>query len=785
MYRSMLIIGCLVQPMLAAEPIKSVTAKATSSQVAKLFGPENLVTDVGLSEPDKQGARTLTTNGYTGGGCMWHSAYIALGGDENATVEFDLAKVYHVGKFHVWNNNGSPTRGFRHVSVMISTDGKTWKGIAQRFEFAKATQKDDYTGESYEFTPAITARYIRFHCDSTHRMGGNRELAGLGKVRFYEATAAPPKESPDLYDGIFPADAGVINLRAAPYFAKGDGVTDDSALIQKAIDDWQASHRILYLPIGTYLISKPLAYRPGKGFGYNNLRGYGAGKTIIRLKDQTFTDATQPQAVLSLGFNGKADGKGVHADWFNCNVSDLTIDCGQRNPGAIGLRFYSNNVGALRDVTIRSEDHVGVVGLDLGYADQNGPCLIKNVSIDGFATGVATGATVNSQTAEHITITHCSKVGWHNKGQCLSIRGLKVSGTGTGFISDFGIVALIDSEFTGKGDAAIITRETLFARNIKTTGYPVAILNRREKDGPTPNAIGPNVTEWVSTGVLTLFPHEKPTALNLPIEETPALKTEDSRQWVNIRAFRELNDPDDSASLQRAIDSGSKTIYLPSGGQYFFSKAVTIHGQTERIVGLFSGIHHVGGKGKWIIKPEGITTVFIQDCKGQMVIDHAANKTLVVSNGQGMDGVLSGGGKLFLENVVADWEFKKGSAWCRQMNNEREGVHLSNQGANLWILGYKTERGGQLVETLKGASTEIIGGLSYTTTKGKLAPMFTVQDGNLSVVMGEVCYTGDPYATIVEEKRGNETKTLLRNQVPLRPNFLQGSQIPLFVSRQP
>jgi hypothetical protein len=760
------------------QAIPNVTAKATSEQVKGLFSAQNLCTDKGFPKS------RLSVDGYADGGNCWQSGYLDRGPDETPIIEFDLKSVVDVGRFKVWNHNGAPHRGFHRVSVTISKDGKIWTAVAQRFAFAKAPQRDDYAGEDYAFDPPVRARYIRFHCDSTHRTGGQPDLAGLGKVRFFRSKTPATDEKPA--NGPYPRAAGVIDVTEPPYSANGDGVANDGPAIQRAMDDWQGTHQTVFLPKGTYLTTKPLRFKPGRGTGDNNVRGAGKEATVIRLKDGSFTDPAKPLPVFSMAFNGREDGSGVHADWFNCNVSDLSVHVGRGNPGAIGLQYYSNNVGALRNVAIRSDDDAAAIGLDLGYADQNGPLLVKNVEISGFAVGVRTGATVNCQTAEHVRVAKASNVAWENNGQCLAVRGLRVADSKAGFRSQFGVVAIVDSEFTGGGESAITNGETLFARNVKTKGFAKAIDNQRKTDSPTKSASGGEVDEWVSSPPLSSFDGGR-RSLRLPIEETPEPPLDDPNSWANVRCFRRIEDPDDSASLQRAIDSGAETIYFPSGALFHFGSDVGVRGKVKRIVGCQAGVRAIRSKdGRnpvWRIGDGGPSVLVIEGLIGDLRIDHAANRTLVVRDGQGIGGVLSGGGKLFLENITADWEFQRGQAWARQLNNEREGLHVLNAGADLWILGLKTERGGTLIETRKGARTEVLGGLCYTTTQGKLAPMFIVADGGaFSGTIGEVCYSGDPYSMLVKVTRKGETRDLSRGKAPLRPSFLQGSELPLFVS---
>ena len=50
-------------------------------------------------------------------------------------------------------------------------------------------------------------------------------------------------------NAIFPADAGVVDVTRPPYDAKGDGKTDATKAIQKALDDHPNSNRIIYLSV--------------------------------------------------------------------------------------------------------------------------------------------------------------------------------------------------------------------------------------------------------------------------------------------------------------------------------------------------------------------------------------------------------------------------------------------------------------------------------------------------------------------------------------------------------
>ena len=58
----------------------------------------------------------------------------------------------------------------------------------------------------------------------------------------------------------FPHGSGVVDITKAPYLAKNDGKTDVSEILQQALDDHPNGNYVIYLPHGTYLISKQISW---------------------------------------------------------------------------------------------------------------------------------------------------------------------------------------------------------------------------------------------------------------------------------------------------------------------------------------------------------------------------------------------------------------------------------------------------------------------------------------------------------------------------------------------
>jgi parallel beta-helix repeat protein len=112
-------------------------------------------------------------------------------------------------------------------------------------------------------------------------------------------------------------DPEVINVKLGPYFAKGDGITDDTAAIQAAITA-AASGGVVFFPVGTYIVSTT----PSSGTIFTisasniTLRGSGMKASIIKSSaamgdgHQVFVLTGDKQVIEDLGFDAAVSSVG-------------------------------------------------------------------------------------------------------------------------------------------------------------------------------------------------------------------------------------------------------------------------------------------------------------------------------------------------------------------------------------------------------------------------------------------------------------------------------------------
>jgi len=112
--------------------------------------------------------------------------------------------------------------------------------------------------------------------------------------------------------------------------AKGNGVHDDTAPLQKALNATAAAGQILFVDAGTYLVTKTLYVPPGA-------RIVGESYSVIMSSGAYFNDVKNPKAVVQIG----APGEQGRVEW-----SDMIVSTQGGNTGQMGAILIEWNLAA-------------------------------------------------------------------------------------------------------------------------------------------------------------------------------------------------------------------------------------------------------------------------------------------------------------------------------------------------------------------------------------------------------------------------------------------------------
>ena len=550
-------------------------------------------------------------------------------------------------------------------------------------------------------------------------------------------------ESPEVR---FPADAGAINVKTQ-FGAKGDGLSDDTAAIRAAIEApgprWLAQSRVLYFPKGTYLISDTLDWLgPEKNWRSRiTFQGENEHGTVIRLKDNApgYQDPGTPKAMIRPGsFEpwNKNDGSGYNG-FFNY-IFDLTVDTGSGNPGAIGIDYLGNNVCGLEDVTIKTSDPQkrGVAGLSM-TRNFVGPCYYRRLTITGFDLGIVTAKSEYSHTFEHVALSDQRVAGIENSSNVLSIRDLKSHNSVPALRNktSLGLVTLIDSNLSGRAGAAVAIENEggIFLRDVSVSGYAKSLTDH---DGATLTGA---IAEFASPATQSGAKNHA-VSLDLAIEEAPETANPDPSAWLSVvaKGADATGHSDSTQAIQLALDSDAPVVYFPVG-LYLITDTIHIRKRTQRLFGRSATLVPHSAKFADSQNPAPVLRFESQTADlaieglsfgnftmnfypGAVMIEDASPRTLTLrhldmeSNYHAAYVTGSGGtGHVFIEDVVAaPWFFHRPQKiWARQLDMESSGEKAVVDGAQLWVMGLKTERPGTVIRAIDGAALEVIGGLLY------------------------------------------------------------------------
>jgi len=167
--------------------------------------------------------------------------------------------------------------------------------------------------------------------------GARLDVPYLAEV---ESNQSPPADlqSRHLWTDGFPGwqSPEVVNVKDEPFGAAGDGATDDAKAIQRAIDE----HEIVFLPKGTYAVSKTIQLRPD-----TRLIGLHRCYSWLVPLDRAggdFHDPANPNPVVRTADEGKA----------NTAVAFFGIRTLTDSPAAYCLNWRAGRNSIFRDVNI-------------------------------------------------------------------------------------------------------------------------------------------------------------------------------------------------------------------------------------------------------------------------------------------------------------------------------------------------------------------------------------------------------------------------------------------------
>jgi len=543
-------------------------------------------------------------------------------------------------------------------------------------------------------------------------------------VRFAVAALFLCVISPALAETL-PNDAGIVNVR--DFGARGDGQTDDTKALLAAIGAASAGDtgrtfwhdRFVYLPDGTYLVSDTLMKRDSNGrFGLGLIMvGQSQHGTVIRLADHAsgFGDTAHPRAViftssklLDTGGNKNYRDLGEGNDAYMNFVKDLTVDVGVGNPGAVGIDFLANNIGAIRNVTLRAGKDSGAIGLSL-MRKWPGPALIKGMRVEGFDIGIAVAQTEYGLTFDHIVLEGQRTEALRNDQNVLAIHDLTTRHAARAIVNAGakGFIAIADSTLSGD----IVNHGVVTARDLTTDGRRISGILR---DG-----------NWTES-------HPPKRALRFFDDADTTRQA--AKRWANVLHFGATRDPDGDSTngLRRAFASGAAVVYLPHG-VYAIRDAIDVPPTVRRIVGFNTAIKVLRHRQPGFSRDEGMLRVltdgaslsiegliFDNSNMGQQVAIEIGGARQVAIRDVVGEGVTlldrkTGGGRTSLEDVCCGLFKVAGPqpVFAEQLDTEGGGVRIQNRGGTLLILGLKTEGINTVLDNRDNARTEIFGGLIY------------------------------------------------------------------------
>lgn len=417
-----------------------------------------------------------------------------------------------------------------------------------------------------------------------------------------------------------PEDAAAVYLTRANFDVRGDGVADDSAALQRAIDRVQETTRqgIVFVPEGRYRISRTIYVWPGV-----RLIGYGAQRPVIVLGANTpgFQDGVAYMMFFAGGRPGMEGGRrrgGMRAmrprepfpgtvpaamDVIDANpgtfysaISNIDFEIGEGNAGAVGIRFHAaqhcfmthmefrvgSGYAAMKDVGNEAEDlHIvgGRFGIVTEKPSPGWQFTLLDSSFEGQREAAIeeheAGLTLVRDSFRDVPTVVSIDAGYADELWMQGVRMENVSGPAIVISNENNARTEIHAQDLMCHKVPVLAHFRESGKDVAGSGENYAV---REFSHGLTVALGgkSEIATVLKSSRVEQLPRQLPAAI-------PAVP--DSSTWVNLKSLGAKGDgvTDDTAAIEEAIRDHA-TIYVPSG-RYLVSRTILLRPDTN-LIGL-------------------------------------------------------------------------------------------------------------------------------------------------------------------------------------------------------
>jgi sugar lactone lactonase YvrE len=376
-----------------------------------------------------------------------------------------------------------------------------------------------------------------------------------------------------------PEDARAVYLTPENFAVRGDGDADDTLALQSAIDRVQetTTQGIVFIPPGRYRLTATVFVWPGI-----RLIGYGEARPVFALGPRTpgYQDPEHEKYLVFFAGARRASLPPPDANpgTFYSAVSNIDIEIGDGNPGAVGVRgryaqhsFLAHmefRIGSglagvhetgnvVEDVLFRG----GEYGIWTGRPSPGWQFTAVDATFDGQRTAAIrereAGLTLIRPTFRHVPTAIAIEPGHTDELWIRDGRLEDISGPAVVIGNEASALTQINMEQVVCRNVPAFASFQESGRTVAAPAATYAVATFTHGVALAPVGAEPGMRDVFDAAPLTALPAAARSDL-------PSLPGGDT--WVNVRDLGARGDgtSDDTEAFRRAI-AGHQTIYLPSG----------------------------------------------------------------------------------------------------------------------------------------------------------------------------------------------------------------------------